>query len=112
MWAMSLLLTWRCQSIQPGAAKEHKGEILFIYIDTDVPDNKRISEFFGIGDHESPCVRLINTDGDMAKFKPESTEVRRYCMCLFGADIRLTCPVVRVIHFRVCAVAWLPLAVG
>ena len=40
-------------------AKEHKGQILFVSIDTDEEDHKRILEFFGMKDDELPGMRII-----------------------------------------------------
>ena len=58
------------------AAKEFKGKVLFVLVDSDVEDNSRISEFFGIDAKEIPTVRLINlAEDDMTKYKPETTEL-------------------------------------
>lgn len=56
-------------------AKEHKGQILFVSIDTDEEDHKRILEFFGMKDDELPGMRIIklaesDKAQDMAKYKP------------------------------------------
>merc|ERR1712088_992375 len=41
-------------------AKEYKGQLLFVTIDTDEEDHKRILEFFGMKEDEIPGMRLIN----------------------------------------------------
>jgi len=56
-------------------AKENKGDLLFVTINTDEEDHKRIMEFFGIEDSELPSMRIIKLEEDMSKFKPASTEI-------------------------------------
>jgi len=52
-------------------AKKNKGKMLFVTINTDEEDHKRILEFFGIVDSELPTFRAIRLGEEMAKFKPE-----------------------------------------
>lgn len=56
-------------------AKENKGDLLFVSINTDEDDHKRIMEFFGIEDAELPTMRIIKLEEDMSKFKPENKEI-------------------------------------
>ena len=56
-------------------AKKYKGEMLFVTINTDEEDHKRIMEFFGMEESELPSMRIIRLEEDMSKFRPESTEL-------------------------------------
>jgi len=56
-------------------AKENKGDLLFVTINTDEDDHKRIMEFFGLEESELPSMRIIKLEEDMSKYKPESTEL-------------------------------------
>lgn len=70
------------------AAKDFKGKVLFVLVDSDVEDNSRISEFFGIDAKEIPTVRLINLEADdMTKYKPQTTELTTDNVKAFVRDV-------------------------
>jgi protein disulfide-isomerase A1 len=68
------------------AAKDFKGKVIFVSIDTDVEDNSRISEYFGLTDADYPTARLIALGDDMMKYKPEFTELTADNMKSFLTD--------------------------
>jgi len=61
--------------IAKGIATDHKGQMLFVTINTDEEDHKRIMEFFGLEESELPSMRIIKLEEDMSKFRPDSTEL-------------------------------------
>ncbi|XP_076663631.1 protein disulfide isomerase [Andrena cerasifolii] len=56
-------------------AKKFRGEVLFVTINADEPDHERILEFFGMKKSEVPTMRLTKFEQEMAKYKPEKSEV-------------------------------------
>lgn len=56
-------------------AKPFKEQVLFVTIDANEEDHQRIFEFFGMKRDEIPAARLIKLEDDMAKYKPEMTEL-------------------------------------
>ena len=68
-------------------AKDFQGKMLYVYIDVDVDDNSRVSEFFGLTKEDVPTVRIINmTEQDMAKFKPEFETFSAEALRQFAQD--------------------------
>merc|ERR1712179_604044 len=66
-------------------AKENKGKMLFVTINTDEDDHKRILEFFGITESELPTFRAIQLGEDMAKFKPDDDKIEAESIKAFVA---------------------------
>ena len=52
-------------------AKDHKGKILFVYIDVSKADSKRVLDFFAIKEGEAPAMRMTQLGENMLKYKPE-----------------------------------------
>jgi len=69
------------------AAKGFKGTVLFVYIDTDVEDNGRILEFFGLKAADAPTLRLIQLEGDMTKYVPETKDLDKDSVTSFVQNV-------------------------
>jgi len=67
-------------------AKDYKGQVLFVTIDTDEEDHKRIVEFFGMKDDELPGMRIIKLAEDMAKYKPVDGTLEEASIRSFVSD--------------------------
>jgi len=68
------------------AAKSFRGQVIFVLIDTDVDENERVMEFFGLKKEDAPTVRLISLGQDMTKYKPESNEITSAVLVQFVQD--------------------------
>uniref|UniRef100_A0A5S6R305 Protein disulfide-isomerase n=1 Tax=Trichuris muris TaxID=70415 RepID=A0A5S6R305_TRIMR len=68
------------------AAKKFQGKLLFVSVDIDIEDNKRILEFFGMKETEVPSFRLISVGDDMLKYKPESVDITEKALSKFADD--------------------------
>merc|ERR1712115_245447 len=67
-------------------ATANKGKMLFVTINTDEEDHKRILEFFAIKDEELPTFRAIKLGEDMAKYKPADDAIEAANIKTFVAD--------------------------
>jgi len=67
-------------------AKDFKGQLLFVSVDTDEEDHKRILEFFGMKDDELPGMRIIKLAEDMAKYKPVDGSITEENIRAFVGD--------------------------
>merc|ERR1712088_912535 len=52
-------------------AKEHKGKILFVYIDVSKADSSRVLDFFNAKAEDAPAMRMTHLGETMIKYKPE-----------------------------------------
>jgi hypothetical protein len=52
-------------------------QVLFVSINSDEEDHQRILEFFGMKKEEIPAMRLIRLEEDMAKYKPEKSDLSK-----------------------------------
>jgi len=51
--------------------KDHKGEVLFVFIDVDKSESARVLDFFGTKATEAPAMRMTKMGDSMVKYKPE-----------------------------------------
>lgn len=56
-------------------ARKFRNDVLFVTINADEEDHLRILEFFGMKKEEVPSMRLIRLEEDMAKYKPENSDL-------------------------------------
>jgi protein disulfide-isomerase A1 len=68
------------------AAKGFKGKTIFVLIDTDVAENERVMEFFGLKAADAPTIRLISLGTEMTKYKPDFTEISHANVAKFVQD--------------------------
>jgi len=69
------------------AASNFKGKTLFIYINAEDDDNKRILEFFGLKEEEVPAMRYITLGEDMTKYKPKTDDLTTDAVKSFVQDV-------------------------
>jgi len=69
------------------AAKEFKGQMLFIFIDSDQEENKRVMEFFGLTEKDCPTYRIIKMSENMAKYKPDDKDLSAGAVTKFAQGV-------------------------
>jgi len=69
------------------AAEKNKGKVLFITLDCDEEDNKRIMEFFSLEDKHVPAIRFIHLKDDMTKYKPPTADLDADSITNFVQDV-------------------------
>jgi len=57
-----------------------------VHIDTDIEENERVMEFFGLKKEDAPTLRLISLGQEMTKYKPESLEIKTKVIVQFVQD--------------------------
>lgn len=67
-------------------AKQYKNKLLFVFVNTDVEENSRITEFFGLQKEDYPAVRLINLAEQLVKYKPDVSELNPEKLKVFVDD--------------------------
>jgi protein disulfide-isomerase A1 len=67
-------------------AEKFRGKLLWIYVDTNVEENLRILEFFGLKKEEVPAIRLINIEEELTKFKPDFSDITSSNLAKFAQD--------------------------
>lgn len=67
-------------------AKEYKNKLLFVFVNTDVDENSRITEFFGLQKDDFPAVRLISLADQLVKYKPDQAELNPEKLRVFIDD--------------------------
>jgi protein disulfide-isomerase A1 len=68
------------------ASSKFKGQVIFVLIDSDVDENGRVMDFFGIKKEDAPTIRLISLGQDMSKYKPDSNEMKSSVIEQFVQD--------------------------
>lgn len=67
-------------------AEEFRHKIMFVDIDTDEDDNRRVVEFLGLKDDTFPSFRIIQMKDEVIKYKPEDTTVEENNLRKFIQD--------------------------
>jgi protein disulfide-isomerase A1 len=67
-------------------AKEYKNKLLFVFVNIDIDENSRITEFFGLKKEDFPAVRLISLADQLVKYKPDQAELNPEKLRVFVDD--------------------------
>jgi protein disulfide-isomerase A1 len=67
-------------------AEDHRNAVMFVVVDTDEDDHRRVIEFLGLKDEKMPTMRIIQMKEDIIKYKPESTDIEEENINKFVKD--------------------------
>ena len=67
-------------------AEEFRNKIMFVVVDTDEDDHRRVIEFLGLKEEKLPTIRIIQMKEDIIKFKPEKTDIEEENIRKFVED--------------------------
>lgn len=68
------------------AAKQFKGKALFMYVDVDLSDQKKIYEFFELKSSDCPTLRFVNLDVPL-KYRPDESVWKNIDLFKFVQDV-------------------------
>ena len=59
-------------------AKEYKGQLLFVTVDTDEDEHRRVIEYLGLKGERFPNMRIVQMKDDIEKYRPVKVSSTRH----------------------------------
>ena len=59
-------------------AKDYKGQLLFVTVDTDEDDHRRVIEYLGLKGERFPNMRIVQMKDDIEKYRPVKVSNTRH----------------------------------